>query len=392
MAVSHRKNWHRTASVRADDDRFRVVLDAVKDGIFILDPATGRFIEANRPGLVMFGYSMDELIGGDIGLLSSGTPPYTQETALENCKRAALGEAQNFEWQCKVKGGTLFWAEISINPVKIGDQRCIVATIHDISERKRLDKKLSLAMQKVQAASDAKSAFLATMSHELRTPLNAVIGFADLMLGETLGPVGHPRYSEYLGDIRKSGEHLLALINQVLDLARLDSGKAPLAEEDVYLPYLLEDVCRTIEPLAQEADLHIVTDIPVSLPSLRGDTRRLRQILLNLLSNAVKFTPPHGTITIDAAETAKGLVLHIRDTGIGIAEADLPVVLERFGQNDSMISRKHEGTGLGLPLAKQLAELHGGSLVLESEEGAGTCITVTFPAERIIRPEAKAVA
>jgi PAS domain S-box-containing protein len=371
------------------DDRFRAIFEAVKDGIFISDPATGRFVEVNGPGCTMFGYDKDEIIGGDIGLLSSGIGPYTLEGAIETARKAALGEPQLLEWQCKAKDGVLFWTEISIKYTEIGHIPSIVAIVRDISERKRLDEELKLALQNMSAANDAKSMFLATMSHELRTPLNAIIGFTDLMLTQMLGPLGHPKYREYIGDVHKSGRHLLALINDVLDLSRLDAGKTEIADEDVSLRQVVGEACRIVGNQATQANLQIVTSLPAGLRDVRGDERRIKQIVLNLLSNAIKFTPAGGSVTVKAGETATGLVLQVCDTGIGISEADMPTVLERFGQVDSKISRKYEGTGLGLPLAKQLIELHGGSLRIESKVNAGTVVSITFPPERIVRSESR---
>jgi len=365
------------------DSAFRKIFNMVNDGILISDPATGKYIEANEKACALFGFGRAELIGCDIGMLSSGVAPYTRETALENGRNAALGQSRLFEWQCKTKDGQLFWAEISVSAVDIGGYSCIVKTVRDISERKRLDKQLNIAMQKMSAANEAKSQFLASMSHELRTPLNAIIGFSDLILSQPLGSLDHARYREYIGDIHDSGQHLLALINDVLDLARLDAGKVDVADDRIYLPDLILDACRMVSPQVGEAQLRIVTDLPATLPVLRGDARRIRQIVLNLLSNAVKFTPAGGSISITARETSNGLELSIRDTGIGIAKEDLPAVMKRFGQVDSQVSRKHPGSGLGLPLSKQLVELHGGSISVESTIGVGTAVTITFPRERI---------
>ena len=388
----HDRNWHQAASVWADDDRFRVIFDTVRDGIFISNPDSGRFIQVNKAGQHMFGYSMDELIGGTIGLLSSGIGPYTNEMAVETQALAGPDQPRTIEWQCKTKSGVLFWAEIAISHARMGRADCLVAIVRDISERKQMDKNLAIAMQKMAAANAAKSNFLATMSHELRTPLNAIIGFSELLLTQPLGPVGNPRYREYIGDIHDSGNNLLALINDILDISRFDAGQGNLTDETIPVPLLLEDCCAGVSAQAQQAQLQIITDLPPGLPALRGDPRRIRQAIVNLLSNAVKFTPANGTITVTARENGKGLVISIRDTGIGIAKEDLPVVLQRFGQTDSMISRKQGGTGLGLPLAKQLIELHGGTLTVESEPGVGTCVTLTFPRERVIHETNKQVA
>jgi PAS domain S-box-containing protein len=374
------------------DDSFRNVFDAVHDGIFISDPATGRFIEVNQPGCDMFGYSKAELIGSDIGFLSSGTHPYTLDMAIENSTRARSDGGQIFEWHCKARNGVLFWTEISIRYTEIGHIPAVVAIVRDITERKRLDEKLRLAVLQAFAASAAKSSFLASMSHELRTPLNAIIGFSDLMLTQTLGPLGNPRYREYINDIHGSGLQLLALIDDLLDLSRIDAGEAHLIEQTVSLRHVIAAACRMVELQAKEAKLQIAVELPPDLPDVRGDERRIKQIVLNLLSNAVKFTPAGGTITITAKKSESGLLLEVSDTGIGIAEADLPRVLERFGQVDSSLSRKHKGTGLGLPLVKQMIELHGGSLSIKSEVNVGTTAAVAFPRERVIAATRRAAA
>jgi PAS domain S-box-containing protein len=392
MSARDKRNWHRSASLWANDDRFRVIF-AVRDDIFIADPATGRFIEANRPGLAMFGYSMDDLIGSDIGLISSGVYPHTQNMALEYHKEALMGNAQTFEWHTKTKGGILFWSEVSISFARIAGIPVILAIVRDISERKRAaDEELALTLQNLSAASDAKSSFLATMSHELRAPLNAIIGFSELMLGEPLGPLGHLRYREYLNDVKVSGDHLLAVINDILDLSRINAGKVHLAEQNVCLSDIVKDAFRMVDNQARLPSLALAMDVPETLPHVCGDERRIKQIILNLLSNAIKYTPAGGAITVAAENAADGLVLKVCDTGVGIAKADLPIVLERFGQVNNRLSRKHEGTGLGLPLAKQLIELHGGSLTIESEVGGRTKVAIKFPAGRVIYSADRAAA
>jgi len=242
---------------------------------------------------------------------------------------------------------------------------------------------LVAAAEVAEAASKSKSLFLASMSHELRTPLNAILGFSETMLYETFGPLGAPRYKEYLGDIHKSGSHLLSLINDILDIARFDAGQAELYEEVFDLEPLAAECMRMIAGHAEKCDIVLFTELAADLPALRADKRRIKQVLINLLSNAVKFTPAGGRVKFSAALSELGLAMAVRDTGIGIAEQDIPKALERFGQVDSSLARKYEGTGLGLPLSKQLMELHGGSLSLESQEGVGTTVTVTLPPDRL---------
>jgi signal transduction histidine kinase len=243
---------------------------------------------------------------------------------------------------------------------------------------------LSLARDQAEAASRAKSEFLASMSHELRTPLNAIIGFSEIMKYETLGPVGSVQYRGYAEDINDSGQHLLSLINDILDLSKVESGVDELIEENIEVPEILESVLRLVQQRAENGGLELELDIPQDLPSLRGDERKVKQILANLLTNAIKFTEPGGRVTLKVwCRVDSGFVFQIVDTGIGIAAENIPKALSQFGQVESSLNRNCEGTGLGLPLSKGLVELHGGYLDLQSQVGVGTTVTVRFPATRI---------
>jgi signal transduction histidine kinase len=249
---------------------------------------------------------------------------------------------------------------------------------------------LSDALQRAEAASRAKSEFLANMSHELRTPLNAIIGFAQLIQNEIHGPIGAEQYKDYVGDIRESGSHLLRIINDILDLSKAAAGKMTLDEDHLSVGDVAAGVCRLMRHRTEAARLELTLRLAEDLPALWADERKLKQMLLNLLSNAVKFTDPGGRIdvSIDLAPTGE-LHVAVRDTGIGIAKDQLERVLEPFAQADGTLSRKVDGTGLGLPLVKAMTELHGGRLVLESEAQVGTVVTLIFPAERLEQGTAK---
>jgi signal transduction histidine kinase len=239
------------------------------------------------------------------------------------------------------------------------------------------------ALAAAEASNQAKTQFLATMSHELRTPLNAIIGFADIMREQLYGPLGDARYAGYAKDISDSGLHLLDLISDVLDFSKIDAGRFELSDDIVDLRDCIAGVLHMVAGIASEAEVRLVNDLPASLPMVRADDRRLRQILLNLVSNAVKFTPRNGEVRVTASLGAAGIRVTVADTGIGIAPADIPRALEQFGQIDSSLARKYDGTGLGLPLAKRLIELHGGGLEIASIPGQGTRVTVVIPADRI---------
>ena len=242
---------------------------------------------------------------------------------------------------------------------------------------------LLAARDKAQQADRSKAEFLANMSHELRSPLNAIIGFAEIIRDEMFGPIGQEQYKEYIADIHSSGTHLLNLINDILDLSKIEAGKQDLSESLVALHEVVGSCRRVIHARAEEARLTLVSDIPPDLPLLLADERKLKQVLINLLSNAVKFTPEGGTITTKAWIENGAFVVAISDTGIGIAPEDIEKAMAAFGQVDSDLNRRANGTGLGLPLVKSLIELHGGSFHLESTVGVGTTVTMRLPHSRV---------
>jgi signal transduction histidine kinase len=239
---------------------------------------------------------------------------------------------------------------------------------------------------KARAASDAKSEFLAVMSHELRTPLNAILGFSEVLKQEMFGSIGSERYRSYADDIHDSGKFLLNLINDILDLSKAESGKLTLSEEEVDPAEMLDRCLRMFREKAAKQGVRLALEIPDSTSLLYVDPRLLNQLLINLISNAVKFTQRGGAVAISVLDEGDaGCWFRVKDSGIGIAEEDIPKVIEPFVQVESAFSRQHAGTGLGLPLVKKIMELHGGDLDITSKLGAGTTVTARFPATRVIR-------
>ena len=254
-----------------------------------------------------------------------------------------------------------------------------------IAEREQVERELVRAKTVAEIANRAKSDFLAYMSHELRTPLNAIIGFSEITQSQSFGPVGNQKYVEYAADINQSGLHLLAIINDVLDLSAIEAEKLELSTEQVGLATLAKIAKQFLSRRAIDEGVRIINTVGMETPLIMADKRRVKQILINLLSNAVKFTPRDGTVTISAGLEADGcMALVIADTGVGMDESEIAEALEPFGQADSTLSRKFEGTGLGLPLSKRLVEAHGGTLKIESRPQKGTTVTVRFPAERVV--------
>jgi len=244
------------------------------------------------------------------------------------------------------------------------------------------------ARHRAEAASQAKSEFLANMSHELRTPLNAILGFSEIMRGEVFGPLGSPQYAEYADHIHGSGQHLLGLINDVLDLAKIEAGRFLVRASEIDMREATKGAMKLSEMRAAEGNVTLKADIELGLPLLLADDRAIRQILLNLISNAIKFTPPGGTVTVRAVRSpGGGMDVAISDTGVGIDPADLDTVFEAFGQGQHDIAVHEKGTGLGLPIVRGLVQAHAGSVKLSSELGKGTTVTCTFPRERLTAPQ-----
>lgn len=294
------------------------------------------------------------------------------------------GQSAAFEYEYRHldKDGNIYWLYSRAIALRRPGGRAyrMIGSLGDISKRKRDEEALRDALAQAKVANRSKTEFLANISHELRTPLNAIIGFSDLIGSEIFGPVGVGKYLEYAKTISESGHHLLDIINDILDVARIEVGKLDFKPERVELEPIFETCLRLIRERADKGGLTLRRNIQGGLPDIKGDPRRLKQILLNLLSNAVKFTPREGTVTLRARTTTAGtLVISVNDTGIGIKAADIPGAMTPFVQIDSKLSRSYEGTGLGLPLTKSFVELHGGELVIRSSPGKGATVTIYFP-------------
>jgi len=253
-----------------------------------------------------------------------------------------------------------------------------------VAERTWMSDRLRRSAGEAVAANQAKTTFLANMSHELRTPLNAIIGFSELIKAEIFGPVGATEYADYVSDIHDSGKHLLQIINDVLDMAKIESGQLEPSFRDIDMAHIAETCVSMSSVLADKGDVALTTNIPNDLPEVLADSRMMKQIILNLLSNGIKFTPAQGNVVLSiAADKAQGCVIEVRDDGIGMDPADLDIIMQPFGQVDTNLNRENEGTGLGLPLVKSMVELHDGSVEIDTQLGRGTAVIITLPPERL---------
>ncbi|MBT4890611.1 MAG: PAS domain-containing sensor histidine kinase [Rhodospirillales bacterium] len=256
--------------------------------------------------------------------------------------------------------------------------------IQDITDQKNTENALQIALKDAEQANQAKSEFLATMSHEFRTPLNAILGFSEMMRAQYFGPMGSNNYNTYANDIHHSGEHLLALVNDVLDIAAIEAGKRPMVKEAIALDDLLKDCMKSVAKVAEDGGVELSIEAADNLPSLYADKRSITQIFLNIFSNATKFTNPGGTVSVHAKATQDEIVVSVTDTGIGIPPSKISVITEPFIQADSNPHKAQEGSGLGLSIVKSLVESHGGSLKIESTVDVGTTVSVDFPVQKII--------
>ena len=280
--------------------------------------------------------------------------------------------------------GGLISLQLILGPLDEKRER-FCAVLRDITRWKDVEQDLIAARQQAEKASGAKSEFLAKISHEMRTPLNAIIGFSDVMMEERFGPVGNERYREYLKDIKASGSHLVSLLNDLLDLSKIEAGKLELDFEPVKLNELTQQSVAMMQPQAARARVVVRSALAEALPDILADARSVRQIVLNLLSNSVKFTSAGGQVILSTAVTERGdVMLRVRDTGIGMSDKDIEVALQPFRQLTTSSRSDQTGTGLGLPLTKALVEANRARFSIKSAVNAGTLVEILFPAARVL--------
>ena len=367
--------------------RLAAILSIAPEAIIAVD-VEGRIQLFNDGAAQIFGYPADTMIGRPLDVLLPERVRGHHQAMMK-----AFGEGSEPSRIMSRRGrifglkqdGTEFPAEASIAKIDVAGEKLFTVILRDITERVEQERVLVAAKDAAESANRAKSEFLANMSHELRTPLNAVIGFSELIAQQKIGPIGNQRYSEYAADITSSGKHLLDVINDILDVAKIEHRQMSLDESTVDLGQVALASAGFVSPAASDKNISITTQVSPTMPPIRADERRIKQIVLNLLSNAIKFSPKGGAVTIRIALAESGEpILEVCDRGIGIPSELLSHVGQPFIQGDGALNRRFEGTGLGLALSKAFAELHGGSLTIDSTVGQGTTVTLRLPADSII--------
>jgi PAS domain S-box-containing protein len=388
-------------ALRESEERFRAIIEATPVPLVISRREDGTMLYANPKVATTLGLPADQVVGRSMAEFYFD--PSRREALIGRLGRD--GFVRDFELELTREDGGNISTIHSLQAISYKGEPAILGAFYDITERKQaeaalleaneglarqrreleqLTRDLMAARDQADFANRTKSEFLANMSHELRTPLNAVIGFSTITGDAMFGPVGNPKYVEYANDINDSGKHLLELINDILDLSKIEAGKLELHEQDVDVARAVEACLTVVKERAQEANLRLDTDFAEGLPPLWADLLKLKQILINLLSNAVKFTPSGGAVGVRAfVEPGGGFTIEVSDTGVGIAAADIDEVMKPFTQVDGGLARRHQGTGLGLPMVKGLVEVHEGTIEIESEVGVGTTARVRFPPARV---------
>jgi cell cycle sensor histidine kinase DivJ len=383
---AHRINGAFEVHDKAQISAYRHLIEHVQDTVLRLS-VEGNILLASRSSETLFGCPRYQIVGHKLGerLHIMDRPAFLTglaDAARDGRSRMVELRLRQDDPHARSSVPRFVWVEMQLSPIiddaRAGEHFDVIALVRDITTRKDAEAAMAEARRVAEDASQAKSRFLATIGHELRTPLNAVVGFSEMMAGGIGGELS-PTHKEYAGLIQQSGKHLLEVVSMLLDMSRIEAGKFEIRAEAMEAGDIIPACFSMVEPLAQEQNVRLVSEVEADLPTMIADERVCRQIVINLLSNAIKFSHDGGLVTVSVKRQGQSINFSVRDRGIGMAPAAMARIGEPFFQVQDGLSRKYEGTGLGLSIVKGLVELHGGTLRAMSEMGAGTTITVLLP-------------
>ncbi len=370
--------------LQVEVDELRSILETATDGVVIIG-ADGDVRSMNRAASALFNYDNDETSGKPFVMLFAHESQRSVIDYLGGLSGHGVASVLNDGREVigRESGGGFLPLFMTIGSLTSSNGYC--AVIRDITQWKRTEDELRNAKRAAETANGHKSEFLAHVSHEIRTPLNAIIGFADMMATERFGPIGHPRYVEYANDIGRSGRHVLDIVNDLLDISKIEAGEMDLEFEAVGLNETVSEAVSIIQPQANGQRVIIRTALSQAVPQVVADLRSIKQIVLNILSNAIRFTPSGGQIVVSTAFEANGsVILRIRDTGVGMTRSELELAMKPFRQVTGAARKRGDGTGLGLPLTKAMVDANRASFAISSAPNEGTLVEITFPSPRVL--------
>ncbi|WP_197074581.1 PAS domain S-box protein [Methanosarcina sp. WH1] len=360
--------------IKESESRYSFLFQNNRAVIMLLDPETGNILDANSAACVYYGYPREKMLSlniADINILP-------KEQILEGLEQEKSRDINHFYFIHRLSNGVLRDVERYSYPILMDGKKLLFAIVSDITDNRKMQSELMKAKMEAELASKTKSEFLASMSHELRTPLNSIIGFSDMLLTQNFGPL-NDKQLRYVSNISMSGNHLLKLINDILDLSKVEAGKMELKVEEFSVSDLISEVKALLTPLASKKDIQILSTVDKELTTIRADRMKFRQILYNLVDNAIKFTPKDGYVIVEARIEEDQAKIVVRDTGVGISEAEAKKVFQPFTQLENSEYGEQKGTGLGLSLVKKFVEMHAGKIWVESEFEEGSKFIFTIP-------------
>ncbi|MGN6466198.1 MAG: PAS domain-containing sensor histidine kinase, partial [Rhizobiaceae bacterium] len=365
-------------------EELRAIIDTATDGVVLISPE-GTIRSISRPAEALFGFDSDEVAGKPFAALFAMESQRAAQDYLQGLSDNGVASVLNDGREVIGREAQGRFIPLFMTIGRLPGDSGFCAVLRDVTQWKRAEEELTQARAQAELASSQKTEFLARVSHEIRTPLNAIIGFSELMMDEKFGSIGNDRYRDYLRDINRSGNHVLDLVNDLLDISKIEAGEQEMNYEAVSLNDTLAETVALMQPQANRERVIIRSSFPSRLPEVVADLRSVRQIALNLLSNAIRYTQAGGQVIVSTSYEASGdIVMRVRDTGVGMSQAEIEQAMKPFKQVNALKRPRGDGTGLGLPLTKAMVEANRARFAISSAPGEGTLVEVTFPSTRVL--------